>query len=113
MNYKELAAAIRQGHTMIRENSKYYLYKGCGCALGAAAVGANKLRVDDNFVGLGAIAELLGIPFTLACEISRRHQMGESRLAIANSLKPEQKEESDSDWAKRKVAEVTRVKEAA
>lgn len=122
MRYKELADAIRRGHTMAGE-SKHYMTLACVgrntcCALGAAWLGSGRteydfwVKCDDS--GVGFIARTLNIPHPIAAGINKRHCDGTSRLQIADWLDSlEEPGESDSDWAKRKVAEVTRVKEAA
>jgi len=106
MTPRELAAAIRKGHTMIVETRKDYYTGDCGCALGAALAGVGvSYGRYDNLVqemrprrGLDsckhAISELLDAPFDLMLAVSMRHVGGESRLAIADwldTLEPETK----------------------
>lgn len=101
MTPRELAAAIRRGHTMIRETDLPFLDVDCGCALGAAYVGAgNKaFRVNslgDDFINQPSewFSSKLGIPLALARSISGKHYGGMKRLAIADwldTLEPETK----------------------
>lgn len=104
MTPRELAAAIRKGHTMIDETMNDYYTGDCGCALGAALAGAGvSYSQYDNLVqkmrpkrGLDsckhAISELLDAPFDLMLAVSMRHVGGQKRLEIANwldTLEPE------------------------
>jgi hypothetical protein len=88
----KLSQAIRRGHSMIAENRECYLITGEGCALGALWVGMGRterewqtLR-DREHCGFALFARELGIPRSLASEISSRHYLGASRLEIADWL---------------------------
>lgn len=94
MTPKELATAIRRGHTMIGETKLDYLRGDCGCALGAAAVGCGKQSefIANMANAAGAegyakqLAPVLGISTNLFVYISNKHISGTPRLAIADWL---------------------------
>lgn len=127
MTPKELAAAIRKGHTMIGESHLLFLGSAnCGCALGSAIVGEGhtKKEWDDfkiqyaNFTH--AAAELLGAKKSLCEEISHRHFSGQKRLIIADwldsipdetPLPPKVERESDEDYATRMLRQITNPRE--
>lgn len=102
MDAKQLAAAIRKGHTMIGETTNLFLKNGCGCALGAAWVGSGKTEKERFALGVAASPEFarhMGIETQLASEISRKHFRGMPRLAIADwldTLEPTQRQTFDS-----------------
>ena len=107
MTYKELAAAIRRGHTMIGERGTY-LACGAGCALAAGVVGAEILPVSGFFNGVDEAARLLGIKESLARKISTMHSLGAPRLFIANWLdSPEEPGESNDAYYQRVMNEIT------
>lgn len=89
MTNKELAAAIRRGHGMIRECRDTYLNTSndCGCAIGAAIVGIGKTYQDYSFQDVvNDFSDFLGISRKLAIDISTKHSNGITRLAIADWL---------------------------
>lgn len=97
MTNKELAAAIRKGHTMIPEG-KVYMYPSTisdegGCALCAAWYGAGKtkqnwrdLRRETGMHPIDAFNTTFLINRDLLCQIDSRHSAGESRLSLADWL---------------------------
>ena len=123
MRYKELADAIRRGAKMRPRQASNLLFDGFGtCAIGGAAEARGWVPtiVDIDLKQWVAkfVPELTGGSVldkeSLFYKISFRNDSGWSREQIADWLDSlEEPGESDSDWAKRKVAEVTRVKEAA
>ena len=123
--YRELAAAIRKGHTMIGETKLKFIHhpglgqKPCGCALGAAWVGAGKKAMEfwragrATTTGIGIFADGLGIPLATAKQINDKHCSGIPRLQIADwldTLADDEEgklvREDDLAYAKRKVAEL-------
>ena len=102
MTPRELAAAIRKGHTMIGEGNNFMpsdFNGNCGCALSAAWFGIGKHKKEffkhikyDNIPS--TFSERMNFPEILATEINDRHCGGMSRLAIADwldTLEPETK----------------------
>ena len=96
MTPREVAAAIRKGHSLIAEAEGVYLSTrnepACGCALGAAWVGTS-LSIEEYWAGWSVddrgvkrISRQLGIPFSSGARISHMHSGGTSRLKIANWL---------------------------
>ena len=114
--YRELAAAIRKGHTMIKESVSVFVSPDCGCALGAAWYGTGKTYEDWLKKKLDVREEMcavLGITEGLRLEISGMHFHGKPRLAIADWLdtladdvESVPQRESDQAYASRKVAEL-------
>lgn len=98
MNAKELAAAIRRGHTMIGESRICFLVGGCGCALGAAWVGSGRTEGERHSLyvnGSSGFAKHMGVESNLALEVSHKHFCGTPRLAIADwleTLEPAQRQ---------------------
>lgn len=94
MSPRELAAAIRKGHTMVGEAKEWPAVANYPtCALGAALYGAGKTVQEflDAFFasksdGRHAMAKVFGISHDLAFKISVKHSGGEERLAIADWL---------------------------
>lgn len=106
MNARELAAAIRKGHTMIGESNAWPVStingKQCAtCALGAALYGLG-MNADDfdrvwekSMDGEEASSVIFGISLELASEISTKHINGMPRLEIADwldTLEPAQRQ---------------------
>ena len=113
MRYRELADAIRRGAKMRPRGFGAFpaqLESGTSCALLAAIEGLYGWPKS-----YGHLAHLRPYDLPMAKEIvTRNDARGMTREQIADWLDSlEEPGESDSDWAKRKVAEVTRVKEAA
>ena len=120
MTPRELAAAIRKGHTMIEEDREIFLIERmgilCGCALGAAWVGAGRSFQQKEYIccdnprmsRLDIIGNALGIPGDIASRISAKHYHGMPRLAIADwldTLEPETKP-ADKQTFERFLADV-------
>ncbi len=124
MTPKELAAAIRKGHTMIGETSAWYFNGKCGCALGAAiaAIGITadrwceaKVEYGEGYKGIPAAAALLDAPFDLVSKINTKHAHGMPRLKIADwldtlpddtAMPPKVERESDEAYAARMVGQI-------
>lgn len=96
MTPRELAAAIRKGAMLVVENNMTH----CGCALGTAfwgVYGHSVLRENPplrDMKWLHFLADKLGLEFSFADEIEKKHLSGISRLAIADwldTLEPETK----------------------
>ena len=93
MTPRELAAAIRKGHTMIGESRNEYLTKDCGCAIGAA-LAADGVSYDmwiaalvvANGKGYETAAKLLGVEADIMRKVNTKHCGGTPRLAIADWL---------------------------
>ncbi len=122
MSPKELAAAIRKGHTMIGETTTFFYDGYCGCALGAAIASlgisydqwAERLHLNES--GVEFCARALNAPLDLMLEISRTHESGMPRLAIADWLDtlPDEtpmpakvERESDAAYADRMLRQIT------
>lgn len=95
MTPKELAAAIRKGHTMIGEARLEFWSResNCGCALGAAFAGigftpekVNALLGYNSSETHKAFAPILGITPELSRQISMKHVGGMPRLEVADWL---------------------------
>ena len=113
MRYKELADAIRRGAKMRPQgfgSMAHQLNDGTSCAL---------LAMIEGLYGrprsYAALTQLQPYKLPMAEEIYNKNDiLRMTREQIADWLDSlEEPSESDSDWATRKVAEVTRVKEAA
>ena len=120
--YRELAAAIRKGHTMIGESPSFMPTSDeslCGCALTAAWYGIGKQSDDywkarrNEVDACDVFSKVFGIDWGLAREISRKHCSGIKRLEIADWLDTLADEteavpqrETDQAYATRKVAEL-------
>ncbi len=126
MTPKELAAAIRKGHTMIGETMQFMHSKDenpCGCALTAAWYGSGKTHVEywDGWLkrkktGVNIFIQDLCIPEELAVEVSNKHCSGMKRLEIAGwldtlpddtAMPPKVERESDEAYAARMVRQIT------
>ena len=116
MRYKELADAIRRGAKMRPQGFggvKKQIALGTSCALLSAyeaIEGYPGAEFCSRYLMLWAAKQFPNLP--LSEVIARNDSVGQNREQIADWLDSlKEPGESDSDWAKRRVAEVTRVKE--
>lgn len=96
MSPRELAAAIRKGHTMVGESQSWPARFGgvdCPtCAIGAAIYGAGFSTEDFDSIwheirdGCKTGARILNIPHELAFRVSAMHSKGMPRLQVADWL---------------------------
>ena len=116
MSYRLLADAIRRGAKMRPQCFEVDFTATGSCAIGAAFHAIEGMPAFGDYVSeLWMRRRFPAIPISVFRDIAARNDsLRMTREQIADWLDSlEEPRESDSDWAKRKVAEVTRVKEAA
>ena len=113
MRYRELADAIRRGIKFMPYQTFYVDFDGKGgaCAFATAMVGCGE-NTGQSFLEWAKHHKIQDYIVSQVVSFNDVSRMPREQIADwLDSL--EEPGESDSDWAKRKVAEVTRVKEAA